>query len=141
MATTRISGTRWRLADGWSLPLQLDDRGALSAGREDPLVDTIRLVVGVVPGERRLMPEFGCRIHELETLASERERQIAAALVEEALDRWAPRLGVERVEVLSPTDNGTVRLALRVQGAWHELDLRLRGSSRRPSTQRGRLVS
>ncbi len=114
-----------RSRSGWSLPLHLDGSGRMTTGRRQPLLDSARLVLEVVPGERPLLPEFGCRIHHLEALKSERERQLAAALVEEALERWTPWLGVERVEVLEAAAGDSVRLALRVRGSWHEMKLTL----------------
>ena len=122
MATEKVTRDEIgrRAGAGWSLPFRLDGRG-----RQQPLVDTARLVLEVIPGERPLMPEFGCRLHHLTSLDGERERQIAAALVEEALERWTPWLGVERVEVLEAAQ-GEVRLALRARGSWHEMSLSLR---------------
>jgi phage baseplate assembly protein W len=89
------------------------------------VLDRLRLLLEVVPGERPLLPEFGCVIHQLPSLAGVEERQIAGALVEEAIERWMPRLGVERVEVLGASER-RARLALRVRGSWHDLELELR---------------
>ena len=89
-------------------------------GREE--VERARLVLEVVPGERRLLPEFGCRIHLLPSIRTKAERHLAAALVEEALDCWVPDLHIDRVEILG-VDGGCIRLALRKQGSWRELRL------------------
>jgi len=79
------------------------------------------LVLEVVPGERRLLPEFGCRIHRLPSIQTDAECQLAAALVEEALERWVPGLGVERAEVETTEEERCLRIRLRVAGAWHSL--------------------
>jgi phage baseplate assembly protein W len=80
----------------------------------------------MVPGERRLLAEFGCRIHELGSIRTDAECQLAAALVEEALERWIPDLGVERAEVETTEREGCLRVRLRVAGAWHSLAIQHR---------------
>jgi phage baseplate assembly protein W len=103
------------------LPLRLDG-GRLAGTRPDPLVDTAKLILEVVPGERWLLPEFGCRIHLLQRLDSAADRHVGAALVEEALTRWAPDLRVDRAEVLA-VDGRRIEVALRAGGLWHHLEI------------------
>ena len=83
------------------------------------LARTARLILEIVPGERRLLKDFGCRVHEL-TLTDARSFELAGALIEEALDRWAPQLGVDRAEV-SPLERGKLDVRLRSGSAWHRL--------------------
>lgn len=109
-----------RSSAGWSLPLSLEG-GRLLDGRSDPLGDTARLVLELMPGERRLLPGFGCRIHFLPSIESAAERHVAAALIEESLREWVPSLGVERAEVLGLDDDDLVKVALQVSGRWHHL--------------------
>ena len=75
--------------------------------------DTARLVLDVRPGERALLPEFGCRIHSLRSITTDTDRHVAAALIEESLERWVPWLGVDRVDVDEATDS-ELRIVL-----WH----------------------
>ena len=101
------------------------DRVESEAGEDAPpslLALRARLVLEVAPGERRLLPEFGCRIHQLPSLDGAALCELAAALVEEALDRWAPDLGVDRADVLA-AEGKEVRLRLRASGAWHALTI------------------
>ena len=90
-----------------------------------------RWVLEIVPGERRLLPEFGCRVHEVESLATPVSREVAAALVEDALERWVPRLRVDRAEVV-PSGGGKLAVRLRAGGNWHSLEI----SHRHPSAAR-----
>ena len=124
---------RERFRKGWAVPLEMGPEGRFLDQRPQPLISTARLILEVGPGERRLLPEFGCRIHWLPGLSTEGERQLGAALVEEALDRWAPYLGVDRAEIRSVED-GMVLVALRANGEWHELSL-----THRPELRRGEL--
>lgn len=124
-----------RFRTGWVLPLEMDSRGRLVDERPSPLASTARLILEIVPGERRFLPEFGCRIHFLRSLSEEGERQLGGALVEEALERWAPSLGVDRAEVLSVED-GLVRLLVRAKGEWHEVSITHRPETHRSETHR-----
>ena len=56
------------------------------------IVQQARQILEIVPGERRLMPSFGCRIHQLDTVQTPLEKNTGAARIEEALERWAPTL-------------------------------------------------
>lgn len=89
------------------------------------VVARARRVLEIVPGERRLLPEFGCRIHALRALGTTRDRELAAGLVEEALERWTD-LDVDRAEVRPTGDDGWIRVAVRVAGRWHELEIKHR---------------
>jgi phage baseplate assembly protein W len=117
-------------APGWSLPLELGSDGAISGVRRAPIEDGARLVLEVVPGERPLLPAFGCRLHELRSLETERERQLAAALVEESLERWAPELGIERADVI-PLEDGLVRVLLTRGGRSYSVEIERRHGGRR----------
>jgi phage baseplate assembly protein W len=87
-----------------------------------PLARTARLVLEVVPGERRLLPEFGCRVHLLPSISTDADRRLAAALIEEALELWVPSLRVDRADVTSVED-GSIAIALRARGASHALTI------------------
>ena len=92
-----------------------------------PLARTARLILEVVPGERRLLPEFGCRVHQLPAISTDADRRLAAALIEEALDLWVPSLRVDRAEVTSAED-GSIAISLRARGASHALTITHRHS-------------
>lgn len=79
-----------------------------------------KLILEVIPGERRLLPAFGCRIHSLPSLESAASRHLAAALVEEALEHWAPDLDCERAEVGEASDRG-VSIRILARGGWHQV--------------------
>lgn len=93
---------------------------------------TIRRVIETVPGERALQPSFGCAVHRLERVLDASERAVAAALIEESLERWVPWLGVSRVEVLGvrafddddpDAPRGTLRLRFATRSGSGEVDV------------------
>ena len=76
-----------------SVPLRAESASAIDS------VNTARRILEVVPGERRLLPEFGCRVHCIESFATSHERAVGAAFVEDGLHRWAPQLGIRRAKI------------------------------------------
>ncbi|MBI4585644.1 MAG: hypothetical protein HY717_16660 [Planctomycetes bacterium] len=107
----------------WSLPLEWSAPGGAPAGGERPIEETARLILEVAPGERRLLPDFGWRGHQLERLETPVERAAAAIWAEEALERWAPHLGVERIEILEASAD-EVLLELQRRGSRHPVKIR-----------------
>ncbi len=109
----------------WALPLVLDRDGKFPSARPDPLLDTARLILGVAPGERRLLPEFGWAAHFFPDLGDPLRREAAAVLAEEALARWGRHLRIERVDVLG-VEGRLVELGLVRAGTASKLEIRLR---------------
>ncbi len=101
---------------GWAFPVRTDPTGSIAlVTREREIEEAIRLVLGTVPGERPMRPEFGCRIHDLvfgpanATTAGEIAYEVRAALA-----RWEPRIEVVDVRVgFDRADAGTVYVDLR----------------------------
>ena len=54
------------LGVGWKYPLQLTAKKDIALTQaEDDIQEAIWIILGTVPGERLMHPDFGCRIHEL----------------------------------------------------------------------------
>lgn len=103
------------LGKGFSFPFRFDPAtgGVAMSADEENIRENITILLSTRPGERQMLPLYGCRIHELlfapQTHAT---ATLAAAYVEEALNRWEPRIKAVRVEA-SPQPGGT--LSLRVE--------------------------
>ena len=88
------------LGSGLAFPLQIDPHGAIALARGEEDVDqAIALILSTAPGERPMRPEFGCQVHDFifDTLDAATVGKMEAA-IRAALDRWEPRIEVERVE-------------------------------------------
>ncbi len=88
------------LGTGWGWPIGVDGRGGveLVQGYAD-IEQAIRIILGTAPGERRMRPNFGCRIHELVFAPNSATTfGLARHHVEEALGWWEPRIEVLRVD-------------------------------------------
>lgn len=114
------------LGVGWHFPVRVDlrrpgERAPIGRGRggialaryEDDIEQAVRIILMTQPGERRMRPTFGCRIHELvfapmnATTFGQMERY-----VEEALAFWEPRIEVASIDVVPSTHDGWVDIEI-----------------------------
>ena len=100
------------LGRGWRFPFGFDNaRGGVAYSEyEQNIRECITIILGTKPGERQMMPQFGCRIHEL--MFSPNTPATATLIkyyVEEALVRWEPRIEVKGV-VSWPDPGGVIRV-------------------------------
>lgn len=106
------------IGQGLAFPLQVDPRGglALASGERD-IEQAIRIILSTAPGERVMRPEFGCRIHELVFAPNDATTEgLVIHYVEQALERWEPRVDVREVNVAPlPDQDGTVQIDIRYE--------------------------
>ena len=86
---------------GWAFPVALSPAGGfrLVTGAAE-LDGSIRMILGTAPGERLLRPDFGCAMWE-QTFAPLNASTIGRVeqAVRRSIDRWEPRVELERVGV------------------------------------------
>jgi uncharacterized protein len=89
------------LGQGLAFPLQFSPRGQISLAKgENDIEQAIRIILGTVPGERVMRPEFGCQAWELVFAPNDPETAgLMADYVGSALERWEPRIEVNDVLV------------------------------------------
>ncbi len=93
--------TRDFLGIGWKFPLQVTPGGRIAQARyEQRIEESIYLILSTSPGERPMLPGFGCGIHDL-VLArgSVTTISVTTHLVREALVAFEPRIDVLEVTV------------------------------------------
>jgi uncharacterized protein len=100
------------LGSGWAFPVHPDAKGALTlVSDEERIRQSIWLILATAPGERVMLPTFGCGIHDLvfqpNTVAV---RGSVQAEVTDALTRWEPRIDVIDVTVTAPAGQPEVML-------------------------------
>ncbi len=89
------------LGRGWAFPIALSPVGGVkwSAG-EQKIRESIFVILSTAPGERVLMPTFGCRIGELAFAPNNgATRALAQTYVVEALKMWEPRIGLTSIAI------------------------------------------
>ena len=119
------------LGRGWNFPFQVNPaNGSVAFSEyEANIRDCMTLIVGTRPGERQMLPEFGCRINELLFTPNTAETAgMVSQAVEEALTRWEPRIEVTSVDAW-PDQAGSVRVqvnyTIKSTGSVHDLNMML----------------
>ena len=94
------------LGIGWKFLIKLDSSGKFKLSKyEEDIEESIRIILGTIPGERVMRPEFGCGIYEyvfstinISNLALIEEE------VKKALTLYEPRIEIINVKA-SPDTN------------------------------------
>lgn len=103
------------LGVGWKFPLQVTPNGKIAQARaEQRIEESILLILATARGERPMLPDFGCGLHDL-VFSENSSRTIALLvhLVREALVKYEARIDVLDVHVESTADSPN-RLLIRV---------------------------
>ena len=89
------------LGVGWKYPVQLEAPGEIELSRfEEDVRQAIMIILETAPGERVMRPEFGCGIHQYVFAPNNtRTASLVRFQVEEALNRWEPRIELVSVTV------------------------------------------
>ena len=117
------------LGRGWRFPFGFDAAtgGTAMSEYEENIRQCITIILATKPGERQMLPEFGCRIHELMFAPSTRATStLIAHHVQRALERWEPRIEVTKVDSW-PEPSGTVRVQVhyKIRSTLSEQELSL----------------
>lgn len=103
------------LGSGFAFPFSFGIHGGVELASDEAGVNqSIRLILGTVPGERVMRPDFGCKVNDL-VFAPNNGRTLALAChyIEEALQRWEPRIILKSVDA-SYDEGLSTRLNIRI---------------------------
>ncbi len=101
------------LGKGWAFPVRTPERGGeiVLSSEEEKIAESVRIILGTAPGERLMRPDFGCGIHDYVFAPNNvRTAGLIRFHVEEALNRWEPRIDLQQVRVQPDPDNPAVIL-------------------------------
>lgn len=117
------------LGRGFKFPFEVNPAtgGIAMSEYEDNIRQCISVILGTKPGERQMLPDFGCRIHEL--MFAPNTPATATTItyyVKRALARWEPRVIVKEVDSF-PDANGHMRVTVKyiIRSTESEEDLSL----------------
>ena len=113
------------LGVGWKFPLQVTPGGQIAQARyEQRIEESIYLILSTAKGERVMLPEFGCGIHDL-VFAPNNSTTIAVVVqtVREALVAFEPRIDVLDISAERAPEEPKL---LQTLGKLTGLDLELR---------------
>ena len=105
------------LGRGWSFPPTFDQTlapGAVMVDGVEDIEQSIRLILGTTPGQRTLLPDFGCPLSQFlfQALDLTTETMIKDA-VSHALLHWEPRITVNTIQVSGEQANeGRIDVAI-----------------------------
>jgi uncharacterized protein len=104
------------LGTGWQFPVRVNGRGAMALARhENDIEQSMQVILSTAKGERRMRPDFGCRIHELIFAPNNATSWgLVRQYVEEALGWWEPRIDVMEVKVGADAGD-TSRLIINIK--------------------------
>jgi phage baseplate assembly protein W len=107
-----MNQNREYLGTGWKFPLQVTPGGRIAGSAYELRVEeSIFLILSTAPGERLMLPEFGCGMQDL-VFAPNNESTISEVihLVQEALTQQEPRIDVFDVNAESAPDQPNLLL-------------------------------
>jgi phage baseplate assembly protein W len=86
------------LGRGWGFPVHVQGGRVQFAADAEDIREAVLLILQTAPGERVMLPTFGCRINELVFAAGNASTlSLAQLYVRDALDEWEPRIQVSNV--------------------------------------------
>ena len=100
------------LGVGWRFPLQVTPGGRIAQARaEQRIEESLLLILATAPGERPMLPDFGCGIHDL-TFEPNNSRTIALVvlLARQALVKFEPRVDVLDIAAESSDETPNILL-------------------------------
>jgi phage baseplate assembly protein W len=104
--------TRAFLGVGWRFPLQVTSTGGVALSQyEQRVEESIYLILSTAKGERVMLPDFGCGIHDLVFgINDPRTRSAIVQLVRKALTTYEPRIDVLDISADSSDDQPNLLL-------------------------------
>ena len=98
------------LGTGFKFPVCVDpNTGRVrTSSNEEDISESVRLIIGTTPGERPMMPKFGCAINSFVFSSTDYTNlMLMKREVENALIMWEPRIKDIDVDVApSPDESG-----------------------------------
>jgi phage baseplate assembly protein W len=116
------------LGRGWQFPIRVNPRGGLSySAAEQDIVEALWIILSTAPGERQMLPRFGCGIHDFVFAPnSASTRGSIGNAVRRGLTAFEPRIDLVDVRVDSAPGEPNkllIRIDYRVRStnAFHNL--------------------
>jgi uncharacterized protein len=103
------------LGKGWAFPIRVGPGGAIqTADEETKVAQALEIILRTAPGERVMLPKFGCGLQNLVFAPLNRETLARVAeQVKEALRDYEPRIELESVSVdVDPTEESKLLIGI-----------------------------
>ncbi|MBV9270717.1 MAG: GPW/gp25 family protein [Candidatus Eremiobacteraeota bacterium] len=108
----RLQKARAFLGNGFAFPLRITPLGGFAfAAYEADVEQAVFQILSTAKGERVMLPDFGCGMHDLVFSPNTATQAGAvAAEVRQALVRWEPRIDVLNIDVAVSGEQGELLL-------------------------------
>ncbi|MEY3299093.1 MAG: hypothetical protein RLZZ597_2353 [Cyanobacteriota bacterium] len=105
------------LGQGWAFPVRTTVQGGIPLSAADQnLMESIRVLLRTRIGERVYRPDYGCRLAEMTFAPMNTDTLLLVRLhVQEALERWEPRIVLDQVLAEPDLENGRVNIVILYQ--------------------------
>jgi phage baseplate assembly protein W len=102
------------LGRGWAFPLQLNVQGGVQLSAAHPnIAESIRIILNTRLGERVYRPDFGSRLSELVFSPLSTDTLLLSQIyVEEALNKWEPRIVLDQVVTQPEPERGRIAITI-----------------------------
>jgi uncharacterized protein len=90
------------LGKGWSFPpsFDLEEQTAVMVTAEDDIRESLYILLSTIPGERVMLPEYGCLLHEhVFDIMGETLLTHLKSMIEHAILFFEPRIVVENISI------------------------------------------
>lgn len=106
------TGTRDFLGVGWKFPLQVTPGGKIAQARyEQRIEESIYLILSTARGERVMLPQFGCGIHDLVFAPNNATTlTVVVQTVRQSLVAYEPRIDVLDINAESAPEEANLLL-------------------------------
>lgn len=103
------------LGTGWSIPVTTGIQGRIQLSSADRNIqESIQIILRTSVGERKYRPTFGSRLSEMAFAPLNVQTLVLMELyTQEALQRWEPRIEVDRVSAQADQTQGRVLLEIQ----------------------------
>src|SRR5437667_7447900 len=107
-----VADKRDYLGVGWKFPLQVTPGGKIAQAKfEQRIEESVYLILSTARGERLMLPDFGCGIHELVFAPNNSmTRAVVVQSVREALVKYEPCIDVLDITVETAPEEPNVLL-------------------------------
>jgi uncharacterized protein len=104
------------LGKGWSFPpaFDLEEKTAVMVTAEDDIRESLYVLLSTIPGERVMLPEYGCFLHEhVFDLMGETLLTHLKGLIQHAILFFEPRITLENIAItVSEANEGRLEIRL-----------------------------
>jgi uncharacterized protein len=103
------------LGKGWAFPpsFDLQEQTVAMVTAEDDIRESLYILLSTIPGERVMLPDYGCLLHHhVFAVLGETLQTHLKSLIEHAVLFFEPRITLDKIEMTEHSDRGRLSIML-----------------------------